>query len=48
MKNQNQQSRVVETNGYQPRVGLEERGLQPKASGKSLSTPKGGSSVKKP
>lgn len=48
MKNQNQPNRVVETSGYQPREGLTERGLQPKASGKSLSTPKGGSSVKKP
>ncbi|MBB6023132.1 hypothetical protein HNR77_004232 [Paenibacillus sp. JGP012] len=48
MKNQNDENRVVETSGYQPRTGIEERGIQPKASGKSLSTPKGGSSVKKP
>lgn len=48
MKNQNEENRVVETSGYQPRAGLEERGLKPKASGKSLSPPKGGSSVKKP
>ncbi|SDC86525.1 hypothetical protein SAMN05428987_3092 [Paenibacillus sp. CF095] len=48
MKNQNQQSKVAGTFGYQPRPSLEISGLQPKASGKTLNPPKGGSSVKKP
>jgi hypothetical protein len=48
MKNQNENnnSRSFENFGYQPRVALNE-GLQPKASGKTLSPPKGGSSIKK-
>lgn len=46
-QNQNNNSRTFENFGYQPRAGINERGLQPKASAKTLSPPKGGSSIKK-